>query len=79
MRLDFENLRNDIAKTLDIVPEELAPHTILAGNEKWDSFSILATVGLITEHTGQQITMTDIIHLETVADLVSLFQKLKDC
>ncbi|CDH30862.1 acyl carrier protein [Xenorhabdus bovienii] len=79
MQLDFENLRNDIAKTLDIAPEELAPHTILAGNEKWDSFSILATVGLITEHTGKQITMTDIIHLETVADLINLFQKLKDC
>jgi acyl carrier protein len=78
MQLTFENLQQDIAGALDVLPNELAPTTVLKGNEKWDSFAMLTVVALITENTGKQITLQDISKLTTVSDLVGLFQKLKD-
>ncbi|NMM29057.1 MAG: acyl carrier protein [Glaciimonas sp.] len=77
MQLNFESLRTHIAKTLDINPNELEPFTTLNGNEKWDSFAMLSAVALVTEYTGKQITLQDIVKLKTVSDLVDLVQKLK--
>lgn len=76
MQMNFENLRPQIAKALDINPSDLEPTTILSGNENWDSFAILSVVALVTEHTGKQLTLPDVAKLVAVSDLVSLVQKL---
>ena len=44
MQLNFENLRPQIAKALDINPADIELTTILSGNEKWDSFAVLSVV-----------------------------------
>ncbi|WP_175674647.1 acyl carrier protein [Burkholderia ambifaria] len=77
MELNFENLRPQIARALDINTTDLDPTTILSGNEKWDSFAVLSVVALVTEHTGKQLTLPDVAKLGTVSDLVSLVQRLK--
>ncbi|AOR72867.1 hypothetical protein BBJ41_35335 [Burkholderia stabilis] len=77
MQLNFENLRPQIAKALDIDPADLEPATILSGNEKWDSFAVLSVVALVTEHTGKQLTLPDVAKLGAVSDLVDLVRKLK--
>ncbi|WP_342612400.1 acyl carrier protein [Burkholderia ambifaria] len=77
MELNFENLRPQIARALDINTTDLESTTILSGNEKWDSFAVLSVVALVTEHTGKQLTLPDVAKLGTVSDLVSLVQRLK--
>jgi acyl carrier protein len=77
VQINFENLRPQIAKALDVDPGELQLTTILSGSEKWDSFAILSAVALVTEHTGKQITLQDVVKLEAVSDLVNLVQRLK--
>lgn len=76
--LSFEYLKKEISIILSINPSELFPTTKLNGNDKWDSFSMLASVALVTKHTGKQIILQDIEELSTVTDLVNLCQKLKD-
>jgi len=77
MQENFEVLRPQIAKALEIHVDELEPSTVLTGNEKWDSFAVLSVVALVTEHTGKQITLTDVAKLTSVSDIVHLVQTLK--
>ena len=64
-----------LAEVLDCEAENLAPDTILADIEEWDSVAILSFIAMMDEEFDKSIKGSEIRQFVTVSDALKVMEK----
>ena len=74
--MDFEKIRDLLAKQMDIPAETITPESRLGEDLKADSLDLVELVMDLEQEYGLQIPEEDLPNIHTVGDIVAALNKL---